>query len=125
MPLEFLDFLSFIFLVVIGYLIFMLCRTIARQFFKLEEISILSKWLGLALGLVRGYLVCGILIFAMVISSVEYFKNSSAHSYFGDNLFKVQPGVYTWLWNNIGSKLMIGERFNPTVLEAEKGLKKE
>ena len=123
LPLEFLDFLSFIILLTLGYLIFVLLRSICRNFIKLDSPSIINRWMGLALGILRGYLISGIVIFAMVISSVTYFKNSSAHSYFGKQLFQVQPGVYTWLWNNIGSKLMKSEKFNPTVSEVKGDIK--
>ena len=117
LSLEFLDFLSFIILLTLGYLIFVLLRSVCRNFIKLDSPSIIDRWIGLALGILRGYLISGIIIFAMAISSVTYFRNISAHSYFGKQLFNVQPGVYTWFWDNIGSKLMRSEKFNPTVGE--------
>ena len=123
MPLEILDFLSFIILLTLGYLIFVLLRSICRNFIKLDSPSIINRWTGLALGILRGYLISGIVIFTMVISSVAYFKNSSAHSYFAKQLFEVQPGVYAWLWNNIGSKLIKSEKFNPTVGEVKEDIK--
>ena len=119
MPLEILDFLSFIILLTLGYLIFVLLRSICRNFIKLDSPSIINRWTGLALGILRGYLISGIVIFAMVISSVAYLKNSSANSYFAKQLFQVQAGVYTWLWNNVGSKLMTSEKFNPTIEEVK------
>lgn len=119
MSLEFLDFLSFTILLTLGYLIFILLRNICRNFIKLDSPSIINRWMGLALGILRGYLISGIVIFAMVISSVAYLKNSSANSYFAKQLFQVQAGVYTWLWNNVGSKLMTSEKFNPTIEEVK------
>ena len=119
MSLEFLDFLSFTILLTLGYLIFVLLRSICRNFIKLDSPSIINRWMGLALGILRGYLISGIVIFAMVISSVAYLKNSSANSYFAKQLFQVQAGVYTWLWNNVGSKLMTSEKFNPTIEEVK------
>jgi uncharacterized membrane protein required for colicin V production len=118
-PLKFLDFLSLILLLIIGYLIFVLVRSICRTFVKLDSPSIINRWMGLALGIFRGYLISGIVIFTMVICGVTYFKNSSARSYFGKQLLEVQPGVYTWLWNNIGSNLIASEKLNPVVGEVK------
>lgn len=118
-PIKFLDFLSFIILLIMGYFIFVLLRSICRAFLKMDSPSIISRWAGLALGIFRGYLVSGIVIFTMVICGVTYFKNSSAGSYFGKQLLAVQPGVYTWLWNNIGSQLATSEKLNPIVGEVK------
>jgi len=104
-------------------LIFVLLRSIFSHFIKIDTQNILNKWLGLALGLLRGYFIGGLIIFSMSISSADYFKNSAVHSYNGRRLFEVTPGVYSWLWNNVASKFMADEKYNPTVGEAKEGFK--
>lgn len=121
MPLEFLDFLSGIVLVMAGYLIFVLLRSVFYRFIKMEAVPGLSKWGGLVLGFLRAYLLLGLIIFMLVISSIAYFKKSVSGSYSGARLFRVAPEAYGWLWNNLASKFMSQEKFNPTVFEVQEG----
>ncbi|MBM3246612.1 MAG: CvpA family protein [Candidatus Omnitrophica bacterium] len=122
LPLEFLDFLLFTLLVIVGYLIFVLLRSIFYRFIKMEAAPNLNKWGGLVLGIFRGYLLAGLVVFILVISSVTYLKTSVKNSYTGKPLFKVAVNTYSWLWNSITSKFMPGEKFNNTILEAREGL---
>lgn len=119
MPVEFVDFLCFIFLAALGYFVFFLLRKIIVRFVKMEAVPKLSRWGGIILGVIRPFLVTSIIIFAMVMSSVVYFKRSVAVSYSGEYLFKVAPGVYSALWNGLLSKFMIKETFNQTVLDIQ------
>jgi uncharacterized membrane protein required for colicin V production len=121
-PLAFMDFLSFLLLVIIGYIVFILLREIFRHLImKAGSDNVLFKWLGLGLGLVRGYLTASLVVFAMVISTTSYLKNSVEHSYSGKKLFEVCPSVYSWTWNNIASKVMVGEKYNATIDEVKEG----
>lgn len=123
MPLEFLDFIAFIILVIIGYFIFVILRQVFSQLIKTEAAPNLNRWGGLALGIVRGILFSGLIIFILVISCVGYFKGSAQSSYLGKRLFKVAPTTYTKLWNGIASKFMTKEKFNQTILEVQENLK--
>lgn len=118
-PLQFLDFLCFLILVILGYLIFVLFRSIFYRTIKMEAVPRLHKWGGLVLGLARGYLLAGLIIFMLVISTIGYLKNSTSRSYLGKQLFKVAPDTYSWLWNNISSKFMTQEKFNKTFIEVQ------
>ncbi len=122
MPLEFLDFLVFLVLAILGYLIFVLLRSIFYRFIKMEAVPRLNKWGGLALGVARGFLLVGLVIFMLVISSISYLKNSVKNSYSGRQLFNVATSTYSWLWNAIASKFMPGEKFNRTILEVQENL---
>ncbi len=121
-PLEFLDFLSFVVLAIIGYLIFVSLRIVFHRFIKMEAVPNLNKWGGLVLGIGRGFLLAGLITFMLAISSINYLRNSVNDSYSGRQLFKVVPNTYSWLWNNIASKFMTGEKFNKTILEVQKDL---
>jgi uncharacterized membrane protein required for colicin V production len=118
-PLELLDFFSFLLLAISGYSVFVLLRSIFYRFIKMEAVPGLNKWGGLVLGAARGLLFVGLIVFALAISSVSYLKNSVADSYSGRRILKVAPAAYAWLWGSIGSKFMSGDVFNKTVTEVQ------
>jgi len=125
LPLEFLDFLFFVALASLGYLIFVLLRTVFCHFIKTEAAPKLNQWGGFILGAVRGFLCVGLITFMLAISSVSYLKNSVKDSYSGRYLFKFTTDTYSWLWNAVTSKFMTGEKFNKTILEVQEGLTKK
>lgn len=119
MPLEFLDFLVFLGLAIAGYSILVLLRSVFYRFIKLEAVDRLNKWGGFLLGIVRGMLVSGLIIFMLVISSISYLRMSVKSSYLGPRFFQVAPNTYSWLWNNLTSKFMAQEKFNKTISEVQ------
>lgn len=121
-PLEFLDFLMFLVLAIIGYLIFVILRTIFYRFVKIEAVRNLNKWGGFVLGIARGFLLVALVTFALEISSIGYLKNSVNSSYSGKRVLKLAPLTYSWLWNNLMSKFMTSEKFNQTIVEVQEGL---
>lgn len=123
MSLEFVDFLSFLVLASASYLIFVFLRKITLQLIKIEAVSTLNKWGGFIFGLARAVLLSGLIIFALVISSIQYFNDSVTASYSGKRLFKACAGTYKIIWDNAMSKFMTKEKFNQTVKEVEAGLK--
>lgn len=123
-PLEFLDFICFIALAILGYLFFIILREAFLRFIKLEAIPTLNKWGGLFLGIGRAFLLTSLIIFALVISSVDYFKTSVTESYSGSRFYKIAPATYQYIWGNIMSKFTPAEKFNETILEVEEGLTK-
>ncbi len=118
-PLEFLDFVCFLILAIVGYLVFVLLRSIFNRFIKMEAVPNLNKWAGFLLGLARGYLFLGLVIFSLVISSIPYFKNSVQKSYSGKYLFKVAADTYASLWEGLVSKFMPQDKFNQTIREVQ------
>lgn len=118
MPLEFMDFIIFLLLIILGYLCFVGLRCILSRFIQLDAIPKINQFLGLILGIGRGFLVIGLISFSLVISSVTYLSNSVKHSYLASKAFVILPQTYGWLWSNIFSKFSAQERFNPTVTEA-------
>lgn len=118
-PLEFLDFIVFIILAILGYLIFVLLRSIFYRFIKMDAVPRLNKWGGLVLGIIRGFLTVGLVVFMLAISSIGYLKNSVDESYSSSRLLKIAPTTYTGLWNNFMSKFMSKEKFNTTVTQIQ------
>jgi len=122
-PSVFLSLLSFIFLAGAGFLFFSFLRRIFFKLVKMEAVSSLNKWGGLVLGITRGFLFAGLVIFIFVISGIGYLKKSVAASYSGKAIFKIAPATYGWAFNGIVSKLITGEKLNESILNVEKDLK--
>ncbi|MCM8795922.1 MAG: CvpA family protein [Candidatus Omnitrophica bacterium] len=118
-PLESLDFLCFVILTLVGYFSFVLLRSVFSRIIKTEAMPGLNRWGGFILGLIRGYLVVGLVIFMFVISSISYLKKSTQHAYTGRHLFQVAPATYKWFWEKVASKFMTHEKFNATLSEIQ------
>jgi uncharacterized membrane protein required for colicin V production len=118
-PLEFLSFVSFLALAVLGYLIFVVLRSLFYRFIKMETVPNLNKWGGFVLGIARAILLASLIMFILVISPISYFKNSVNGAYLGKRILKVSPITYSLIWNNLASKFMAKEKFNEAVLEVQ------
>ena len=119
----FLNFISFIFLSILGYLVFVILRKLFWRFIKFEPVFELNKWGGSILGICRAILVSSLLMYILVISPVRYFAHSIQNAYSGKKLFfKIAPTTYSWLWNRIMSKFMTNEKFNLLVSEVQEEL---
>lgn len=118
-PLKFLDFVFFIFLVILTYLFFVGLREVFSRFIKIEAVPQLSQWGGFILGLIRGFLLVSLIVFTLVISNTSYLEKSVSDSYLGKRLFNVAPTIYSALWNGFFSKFMTKESFNKTILEIQ------
>jgi len=125
MPLKFMDFLIFIILANAGYLVFVILRSTLCRFMKMETAPNINTYGGLILGLVRAYFTVGLLVYALMISSVSYFSNSVKHSYLGSKAASISAQTYNWIWGNIFSKFAPQEKFNSVVSEAVYNLNKE
>ncbi|MFH1397811.1 MAG: CvpA family protein [Candidatus Omnitrophota bacterium] len=119
MPLDFLDFVCFIILAVLGYIIFVFLREGFSHFIKMEAVRHLNKYGGMLLGIIRSFLFTGLLIFILAISTISYLGESVKSSSLGNRFFKITPIIYSFLWNNVMSKFMTGEKFNSTVFEVK------
>ena len=117
MPLEFTDFLVFIFLVSAGYLGFVGLRSILYRYVQLNAIPRINQILGLLLGILRGFFIIGLVTFTLTISSVKYFTDMVKHSYLGSKAVRISPATYDWFWYNIFSKFTASEQYNATVAE--------
>ncbi|MFH1458513.1 MAG: CvpA family protein [Candidatus Omnitrophota bacterium] len=121
-PLQFMDFISFIIIAIIGYLIFVALRLVFDRFIKMETHPLVNKGGALLLGTARGLFLTGLIAFLLVVSSLSYLKDSVRSSFTGRRVFNVAANTYSWTWNHIASRFSVGEKFNSTVLEVQKGL---
>ena len=115
-PKAYFDFLCFLILALIGYLLFFLLRAIFYHFIDLKAVPALSKWGGFIAGLARAALLIGLIVFIFSISTVGYLQSSADNSYIGSRFSKVAPLTYAWIWNNITSKFAKNEKFNAFAL---------
>jgi len=118
-PENYLNFLCFLALASLGYLLFFLLRTALYHFVDVKAVPALSKWGGLITGLLRDILLIGLIVFAFSISTVSYLSESANKSYIASRFLKTAPATYSWIWNNITSKFIPNEKFNKTVVESE------
>lgn len=114
---EVLNFAAFIFLAVLGYLVFMFLRVIFCRFIKMDAVPGLNRWGALLLGMARGFLLASLILYIFVISPLAYFGDSLEKSYCAKGIFKIAPFAYRAAWDGVASKFFTGEKVNETVLE--------
>lgn len=124
MPIPFMDFLCFLILALLGYLVFVLLRITFYRFINVEAVNNLNRWGGLVLGVLRGVLLSSLIMFTLVISTLTYLKKSAADSYSRRYIFNIAPNTYTWIWNTITSKFMSQESYSKTVSEVQEDFTK-
>jgi uncharacterized membrane protein required for colicin V production len=122
MGLEFIDFLAFVLLALLGYAFFIVVRLAFGRFIKAEAAPRLNKIGALILGVVRGFLAASLIVFMLVISSVSVVKEMATAAYFGRNIVKISFSLYSGMWNGFFSKIMPHENFNDTLLEIQDSL---
>lgn len=121
-PLGFYTLITVVILSIAGYAVFSLFRNFFLRLVNLENVSLLIKWLGLGVGAIRGILLSSLLVFMLLISGNDYFKQSIKDSYSGKFIYKIAPATYTFLWNGVTSKFMTGEKYNKNIPEIRKDL---
>jgi uncharacterized membrane protein required for colicin V production len=118
-PLEFLAFLCFAVLALVGYGVFIIFREGVTRFIKSEAAPKLNQWGGLVVGAVRCFLLMSLILYILLISTLTYLNASVHKAYFGKSIFRIAPAVYSNIWNAAMSKLMFNEKFNSSVSELE------
>jgi len=117
LPLEFADFVSFVFLVMIGYLLFLILRTAFLLLIKVEPVNLINRWGGAILGILRGILTVSLLISVLCLSTIKYFEESSKKSFSSNYLSRVAPKTYEFIFKNLFVKFASQERFNEAIFE--------
>lgn len=125
MPLEFLDFISFVVMAIIVYASFVLLRSVFSRFIKMEAVPVLNKWGGFVFGVSRSLFVASLLSFILVISTISYLKDSARQSYLGRRLFNIAPNTYIWTWDSFVSKFTVVDSLNQTILKVKEDFAKK
>ena len=115
MPVHFVEFLCFLVLAIGTYVLVGIVRNMFTSAVKMEAVATLEKWGGLLLGSVRGILLCSLICFALVISTVDYLRVSVRSSYLGDRIVGVVGRAYTFIWDSFASRFMVNEKLNEAV----------
>jgi len=116
------NFISFIILAILGYMIFLILRNFISRLVNTETVIGLNRWVGLGLGVIRGLMLSSLIIFMFVVSGSGYLKASVKDSYSGKFIFKIAPAAYKLIWNGAASKIISWEKFNKNVTDVRNGL---
>lgn len=117
LPLDAGDCFVFVALVVIITLIIRIVRESFFLLIKIEAKNVLDKWMGLAIGLLRGLWMASIMLFIMVISTVQYLEISAKSSLFGHKLVYFAPTIYKASYEGLVSRFTSGN-INPEPFKA-------
>ncbi|MFA5157072.1 MAG: CvpA family protein [Candidatus Omnitrophota bacterium] len=118
-PLEFMDYVVCLALLVSVYLVSVFLRSLFCHFVKMEAVPTLSKWGGLILGIGRGLIAASLVVFMMFVSTTNYLSASAKDSYIGRRIFNVSISTYTAVWDGLMNKLAPKEKYNNTVTEIQ------
>jgi uncharacterized membrane protein required for colicin V production len=118
-PLVFLDFICFLILAAVVYLLFVFLRNIFCRFVKMDTVENLNKWGGLIVGVARSFLLVSLFTFGFALSNFGYLEESLQNSYTGRRIFSLAPSVYRWSWENITSKFFVDDKINEAVIKIE------
>jgi len=114
-----LDFVIFIALVILVFVIFFFLRRLFAKAMKIEIVPVLNKWGGFIFGLARTLLVASLLMFTLLLSGIGFLENGVKESYCARYIAGIAPSVYSSLWYGISSKFFTGEKFNDNVLQSQ------
>ncbi len=99
-------------------LIFKLIRDGFLMLFKMEAThSILDKWGGMFVAVLRGLLICSLTVLCMRASAIEYLTKNLEKSLTASKLVSLSPRVYESCYNNFVSKFFPTEEFNKAVFK--------
>ncbi|MDD4909993.1 MAG: CvpA family protein [Candidatus Omnitrophica bacterium] len=116
------DMLSFIALIIAGYLLIFLLRIAFFRFFKIEAAQTIDKWAALLIGAIRGTLVISITLLFFLLTSAQYLSASIKSSFLAVKAVNIAPRAYAGMWENIMSKFIINDEINSGIFEvAQRG----
>lgn len=116
-PEDFLEFISFVFLLGILSFVFKFIRFGFFYFLKVETSNFLNKTVGFILGFLRGIMWASIFLFVFFLSGQSYLKGSIIESFSGLRIAKISSGIYRFSFEKIISKFFPQEEFNDKVGE--------
>lgn len=121
---DFFELVCFIFLAGAGYAALVIPRKVFVRPAKEGESSGIDMLGGIILGSVRAILLASIVLYALAISGVDYFKKSLIDSYSGTHIIRAAPAAYDHIWNNFISKVAPKQRYNQSVSDVQQDMQK-
>jgi len=116
-PGAFFGLAAFVLIVVTTCVVFWVVRLLFSRYAELTIDPVLSRCGGLAAGAARAFLLTSIILFALLVTEIPYFKRSVLFSYTGSYCATVAPTTYTWFFKSIVSRLLPGQHYNAAVNE--------
>lgn len=117
LPVEFLDLIAIISLIIIVLIVFKFMRDGLLILFKTEPLAALDRWGSLILGFIRGCFLSSLVILLIFLSSIEYSQNSVRGSLSSKYFLELSPKTYAFIFDNIFSKLPSEEKINSAIFE--------
>lgn len=121
-PEDLFSFFWFCFLAITGYMLVSFLKEFISRLFKAEAVENVNRWGGFVLGFLRAYLICGFMLFIMVVSGVAYFKTSIKNSYSGRFFIRAPIVTYRGLWYGTISKFLVEEKYNSVIEKIEEDI---
>jgi len=118
LPLESTLIFTYLVLILIITVIFIIIRDGFLMVIRTEGDSPASKYLGLILGFIRGLLISGFVIFALLISHIRYLELSCRASFLGPRVVVMTTRTYEFVFYGIVSKIFPDQNFNQEVTKA-------
>ncbi|MDD5292117.1 MAG: CvpA family protein [Candidatus Omnitrophica bacterium] len=118
LPLESTLIFTYLVLIFIITIIFTIIRDGFLMVIRTEGDSPTSKYLGITLGFIRGLLISGFVIFALLISNIRYFELSCRSSFLGPKIVNMTTKTYEFAFYGIVSKIFPDQNFNQEVTKA-------
>lgn len=85
--------------------------------FTIEAQSLVDKWGGALLSIVRFFLVASMTLFAFFLTGEKYIQSKVATSFSKKYAMNAAPGFYHGMWDGFFSKLFAGKKPNPAVAD--------
>ena len=98
-------------------LLFKLIREGITLVLKIQAHSILDRWGGFAVSLLRSLLAGSVVLISLQVSGIEYFQKNVKKSLFSLYLLDLSPDFYKAFYEGCISKFFPNEKFNPAVFQ--------
>ncbi|MFA5059025.1 MAG: CvpA family protein [Candidatus Omnitrophota bacterium] len=111
------EFIAFGSLWVIVMVVFKFLRDGFLMLLHIEAHSVLDRWGGLVLSVVRALLLCSLTLLFLTVTGVEYFKKNIDKSLTGERLLSLSPKIYEVSFNGLVKKFFPDEEINGAALD--------
>lgn len=116
------DVFNFILINAVCYGVFLGLRLVfIRHKRKPEEVHLAEKASSALLGIVRAYLVAGLMVFGVMLTGVPYFKDQALTSFLGPSMVAVVPPLYSSIWDAVWSHTALKGTLNDLVYHVAGG----